>query len=180
MNELDKHFGFWSIVKTYGWKNFFKDSFVPTILSLIVIIAVIHYCNDSHTLFDKVLSLCFSILPSYLGLLVAAYTILLTLLSTKAVATLMEIVDDEKKYSGKNLIRTINSGFAACILIAGFALFLSFFLSIISSLNIVSTYGDTINYLGIFLMAYLLFFSLGTLIGLIEDLYNIGQTATYF
>lgn len=175
---LDKHIGFWSIFKTYGWKDLFKDSFVPTILAFIVTIAAIIYCDDSFALFDKIVSLCISILPSYLGLLVAAYTILLTLLSTEAVAKLKEIVDNENGLRGKDLIRTLNSDFAACVLITGFALFLSFLFSIICTLNIIFSYADIVNYLGIFLMVSLIFYSITILVYLIEDLYNIGQTTT--
>ena len=177
-DDLDKHIGFGSIVKTYGWKNFFMDSIVPIIIAFIVVIVAIIYCYDSHVLFDKVVALCISILPSYLGLLVAAYTILLTLLTTEVGAKLKDIVDDENGYSGKDLVRTLNSDFAACVLIAGFSLFLSFIFSVISSLSIVFSYADIINYLGIFLMTFLLLFSLTILVGLIEDLYNIGQTTT--
>lgn len=175
---LDKHIGFWSIFKTYGWKDFLKDSFVPTIIAFIVTIAAITYCDDSFVLFDKIVSLCISILPSYLGLLVAAYTILLTLLSTEAVAKLKKIVDKENGLRGKDLIRTLNSDFAACVLITGFALFLSFLFSIICTLNIIFSYADIVNYLGIFLMVSLIFYSITILVGLIEDLYNLGQTTT--
>lgn len=174
----DKHIGFWSIVKTYGWKTFIKDSIVPSILSLAVTIAAITYCDDSHALFDKVVNMCISILPSYLGLLVAAYTLLLTLLTTETVAKIKEIVDDKNGLNGKDLIRTLNSDFAACVLITGFALLLSFLLSVISSLNIVFSYANVINYIGIFLIVFLLIFSIKVLVDLIEDLYNLGQCNT--
>ena len=175
-DSLDKHIGFQSIVKTYGWKDLLKDSFAPILLASFVTISAIIYSDDSHALFDKVVALCSSILPSYLGLLVAAYTLLLTLLTTKTVSALKEIVDDLNNYSGKDLLRTLNSDFAVCILVAGFALFLSVLFSICSSLNIVFLYADVVNFLGIFVMVYLLFYSLTILFNLIEDLYNIGQT----
>lgn len=179
MNEnLDEHLGFKGIIKTYGWKDFFKDSFVPLVLALIVFIAAIICCDDSHELFDKVIALCVSILPSYLGLLVAAYTILLTLLTTDAVTKLKTIVNETNGLSGKDLIRKLNSGFAVCVMIGGLALFLSFLFSVISSLNIVISYADAVNYFGVFLTVFLLAFSLTTLVGIIEDLFNIGQTTT--
>lgn len=157
---LDKHIGFWSIFKTYGWKDFSKDSSVPALLALIVTVVAITFCNDSYALFDKIVSLCISILPSYLGLLVAAYTLLLTLLSTEAVTKLKGIVNDENGFRGKDLIMILNSDFAACVLITGFALFLSFLFSVICTLKIVFSYADTVNYLGIFLMLFLFFFQL--------------------
>ena len=175
---IDKYFGFWSIVKIYGWKTFIKDSIVPSVLSLFVTIAAVTYSDDSHALFDKVVNMCVSILPSYLGLLVAAYTLLLTLLTTETVAKIKEIVDDKNGLNGKDLIRTLNSDFAACVLITGFALLLSFLLSVISSLNIVFSYANVINYIGIFLMVFSLIFSIKVLVDLIEDLYNIGQSTT--
>lgn len=175
---VDKLIGWSSIAKNYGWKDLFWDSVVPIILASLVVVAATIYCDDSHVLFDKVVALCVSILPSYLGLLVAAYTILLTLLTTPTVEKLKEIKDDEHKINGKDLIRMLNSDFAACILIAGFALFLSFLFSVFSSLNIVFLYADVVNYLGLLLMVFLLAFSLGRLTDLIENLYNIGQTTT--
>lgn len=174
----DKLIGLSSIAKNYGWKDFFRDSIVPIILVLLVVVTAANCCNDSRALFDKVVALGVSILPSYLGLLVAAYTILLTLLTTPAVEKLKEIEDDEHKINGKDLIRILNSDFAACILITGFALFLSFLFSVFSSLNIVFPYADAVNYSGLGLMVFLLAFSLGRLADLIEDLYNIGQTTT--
>ena len=150
---------------------------IPTLLAFILSIVAISFCDDSHELFDKVMTLSISILPSYLGLLVAAYTILLTLLTTDAVTKLKNTVDDKGR-SGKVLIRKLNSDFAVCVMIAGLALFLSFLFSVISSLSIVISFANAVNYIGIFLVTYLLFFSLTTLIGLIEDLFNIGQTTT--
>lgn len=179
MNEnINEHLGLKGIIKTYGWRDFFKDSVVPLVLALIVLIAAIICCDDSHELFDKVISLCVSILPSYLGLLVAAYTILLTLSTTDAGTKLKKIVNENNGLTGKFLIRKLNSGFAACVLIGGLALFLSFLFSVISSLNIVITYADAVNYIGVFLSVYLLAFSLTTLVGIIEDLFNLGQTTT--
>ena len=175
---IDNNIGLRSMVKTYGWNNLLIDSILPALLAFLVTTASIAYCDDSHALFDKILTLCISILPSYLGLLVAAYTILLTLLTTEAVAKLKDIVDDENGNSGKRLIRTLNSDFAICILIAGFALLLSFLFSVNSSLKIDFIYADAVNYLLIFLMVFLLFFSLTILVNLIENLYNIGQTTT--
>lgn len=179
MNDfLNKNIGLGGIIKTYGWNDFFKDSFVPLVLALIVLIVAIRCCDDSHELFDKVMTLCVSILPSYLGLIVAAYTILLSLLTTDAVTKLKNIVDEKNGLSGKDLIRRLNSGFAVCVLMGGLALSLSFLFSVISSLNIVVSYADTVNYIGVFLTVYLLAFSLTTLVGIIEDLFNIGQTTT--
>lgn len=175
---VDKNIGLSGMVRNHGWKDFIKDSLVPAIIALIVFLVAYIYCDDSHALFDKVVTLCISILPSYLGLLVAAYTILLTLLTSEAIAKLKQIVDKENGYSGTELIRILNSDFAIYILIVGFALFLSFLFSIISSLNIVFFYADAANYLGVFLMVYLLVYSLTRLVDLIEDLYNIGQTTT--
>lgn len=175
---VDKLIGSWSIAKNYGWKNFAMDSIVPIILVLLVVVTATIFCDDSRALFDKIVALGISILPSYLGLLVAAYTILLTLLTTPTVEKLKQIEDAGHNINGKELIRMLNSAFAACILITGFALFLSFLFSVISSLNMVSSYADAVNYSGIGLMVFLLAFSLGRLADLIEDLYNIGQTTT--
>lgn len=175
---LDKYIGLSGMVRNYGWKDFIKDSLVPAIIALFVFLVANIYCDDSHALFDKVVALCISILPSYLGLLVAAYTILLTLLTTEAIAKLKQIVDKENGYSGTELIRILNSDFATCILIVGFALFLSFLFSVISSLNIIFSYADVANYVGVSLMVYLLVYSLIRLVDLIEDLYNIGQSTT--
>lgn len=177
-DSIDKLIGLSSIAKNYGWKDFFMDSIVPIILALLVLVTAAIFSDDSRALFDKIVALGISILPSYLGLLVAAYTILLTLLTTPTVEKLKQIEDAEHKINGKDLIRLLNMDFAVCILITGFALFLSFLFSVFSSLNIVFLYADVVNYLGLFLMVFLLAFSLGRLTDLIENLYNIGQTTT--
>ena len=104
MNEfLDKHIGFWSLLKTYGRRNFIKDSIVPIITATIVTVVAFIYCDDSHKLLNKIVDLCILILPSYLGLLVAAYTLLLTLLTTEVITKIKDVIDDKNNYNGRKL-----------------------------------------------------------------------------
>lgn len=164
------------IAKTYGWYDFFIDSIVPFIFSTISCCIIAHNCDDLKQMVEKVAGLAVAILPSYIGLLVAAYTILLSMMTTDTAKKLSELKTE--KIDGKTLLRKMNSDFAVCIYLAGTCLLLGFAISMFCSTGLESEYADAINILCIGIMVFPLSFSLTVLYGLVENLFNLGQTTT--
>lgn len=141
--RLKNMFGKFGIAKTYGWCDFFKDAIFPFVFSLVSCIVVACSCDEYKIIVDKVASLSVAILPSYIGLLVAAYTILLSMMTTDTAKKLSEI--ETKKLNGKDLLRKMNSDFAVCVYLAGTCLFLGFAISMFYPLNIEMACADAIN-----------------------------------
>ena len=169
-------FGKSGIATTYGWRDFFKDAIIPFAFSVVSCMVVACSCNDYKYIVDKVASLSVAILPSYIGLLVAAYTILLSMMTTDTAKKLSEI--ETEQMNGKDLLRKMNSDFVVCVYLAGTCLFLGFAISMFYPLNIEVTCADVINIVCIGVMVFLLSFSLTVLYGLVENLFNLGQTTT--
>lgn len=174
--QLKIMFGKSGIAKTYGWGDFFKDGIFPIVFSIVSCVVVTCSCDDYKIIVDKVASLSVAILPSYIGLLVAAYTILLSMMTTDTAKKLSEL--ETEKINGKDLLRKMNSDFAVCVYLAGTCLFLGFVISMFYPLNIEVSYADAINISCIGVMVFLLSFSLTVLYGLVENLFNLGQTTT--
>lgn len=174
--EMKVLFGKFGIAKTYGWCDFLKDSIVPFIFSVVSCWVIVLCCDDLKPMVDKVAGLAVAILPSYIGLLVAAYTILLSMMTTETAKKLSELKTE--KIDGKTLLRKMNSDFVVCIYLAGTCLLLGFVVSMFCLTSIESDYADVINTSCIGLMVFLLSFSLTVLYGLVENLFNLGQTTT--
>lgn len=177
-SKTEKIIGFKGIINSYGLKDFLIDSILPLIITVITLWGCIQYELDYKGLVDKIANLCVAILPSYLGLLVAAYTILLSLVSSEVIKTLMATENPKTHKTGKDLVRQMNGGFASCVLIAATCLLSAFIVSVVSAMNLESEYAAVLNCMGIGALVFLISFSLTVLYGLIQDLFNIGQSAT--
>jgi hypothetical protein len=117
-----------------------------------------------------------SILPDILALLLAEYAIVLTLFWS-------DYGKNIRKYSvGRQLLKNINSSYAATIRIMVIALLFSFVLDIIMDLEIEisDVLSKWINNMTLFIVTTLLIYSIWLLKDITINIYNLGQTSSFF
>lgn len=171
----DTIFGYKGIFRSYGWKDFFLDLWKPALFAVIGIGLCFISDMGSYEVVKKTVGLGISIMPSYLGLLVAAYTLLISFFTSEEAKKIMAMENKEKEISGKELIVNLNGNFAVCVIGGVFCLLTSFIVSYISSLGLTFEYADVINNIVLFVLLFLLSFSMTTLFGVIQDIFNLGQ-----
>ena len=171
MGKSQHLFGWKIVFKNYGLKSFLIDSVFPILIS--VILCWLLYIHEVELLIqlDKLLNICISILPVIITLIITAYTILTVFIAD---GKLTSVINREK---GKNLVRILNSSFAACLAISTLTMITVVIVSLIKNIGITSEYAKHINYTVYFIICFLLMYSLIILIGIIEDIFNCGQTS---
>ena len=169
-------YGYKGIFRSYGWKDFILDLWKPALVAIIGIVLCFISDMESYDVVKKTVGLGISIMPSYLGLLVAAYTLLISFFTSEKAKKIMMMENKERRINGKDLIVNLNGNFAVCVIGGVFCLFTSFIVSYISNLGLTFEFADVINDIVIFVLLFLLSFSIITLFGVIQDIFNLGQT----
>lgn len=163
-------FGWKSVFENYGIKDFIIDSIIPTIIS--ALLCVVIYCSGSDMLeqIKHILSLGIAVVPSMVALILAAYTIMLSFILSGTMSKL------KKTSNGRSLIQTINSSFAACLLVSTITIIVMLIVSSVANLSIEIEHPNRVNYPIYFIICYLLIYSVCVLIGVVVDIFNSGQT----
>jgi hypothetical protein len=175
-NNSDSINGWKSVFADYTISDALKDCKYPICISLFLTIMIIVNSSNVFDALEKIVSGIISILPDILVLLLAGYAIVLTLFWS-------DYGKNIRKYStGRKLLKNINSSYAATILIMVIALLLSFILDIFMSLKLETsaTASIWINGITIFFMITLLLYSVWLLKDITINIYNLGQTSSFF
>lgn len=162
-------FGWKTVFQYYSLKDFFYDSIIPIVVAIIICFVII---ISKSCVFDQLKHLVdvgISIIPSMIALLLAAYAIILTLLSSNEMSILKSTTD------GKKLAKSINANFASCILISIITIIVLFIISSIANMNIRVEYSSWINYPTLFIVCFLIVFSVFFLINIVIDIFNSTQ-----
>lgn len=170
MKKRDSVFGLCNVIKNYGWNGFFKDSIIPMIISIVLCIIIYLTENDITIQIKFLLNLGISVVPSMTAFILAAYTIMLSFIFGKAKDKLKQTEE------GRKLIKSINGGFAACLLLSILTIIVLVFVSILVNLNIKIDCPNVVNYPIFFFVCYLLVYSVYVIFGVVIDLFNSGQT----
>lgn len=170
MNNPTSIFGWKNVLYNYGFIGIILDSILPIIISLILIIVMYISHSDVFVQLKHLLEVGFSVVPTMVALILAAYTILLTFISGEK----FKAIKDKKVR--EKLIKDLNSNFAACLFISSMTIISMILISCIANIHISINNPDRINYPIFFLISYLLIYSVNILIGIIIDIFNCGQT----
>ena len=164
-------FGWKAVFENYKIRDYIIDSIIPAIISAIMCVVI--YCSGSDMLeqIKHILSLGIAVVPSMVALILAAYTIMLSFILSETMSKL------KKTSNGRSLIKTINSSFAACLLVSTITIIVMLIVSSVASLCIEIEHPNRVNYPIYFIICYLLTYSVCVLIGVVVDIYNSGQTA---
>lgn len=158
-------------MRYYGWKSFLKDSILPLIISCCL--CIIQLLSNAN-IFDQlthILSLGLAILPTMIALILAAYTIVISVF-------IKDFKGIAQNTNGQQLIQSLNASFAACLFIATFTTIIIITASCIAHIGIVFEYSNTVNYSTYFIVCFLILHTLCSLSGIIIDIYNCGQAYT--
>lgn len=163
-------FGWRMIFKNYGWKSFCKDCRLPLIISLFL--SVIVYVRDADIIIQlkNIINIGISIIPAMVALILTAYTILLTFITGDKFSSIKNTTN------GKELIKDLNSSFAACLMVSTISLIVMIVVSSIISLEIEISVPEVVNYPTYFLLLNLLLYSVSIIFGIVIDIFNCGQT----
>lgn len=174
MSKDSTFFGWHSAFCVYGLKDFAKDSIIPAILSLLLVIVGVCSGADTYKMLGMVFSLGMSIIPVMISLLIAAYAILLSMFCSK---TANDIAGLD---GGKELLAHLNSDFAVSIYVSIVSILVILPGSFIHGLGLLFEYSSLVNSIVSFGVLYLLFFSVLILKDLVIAIYDIGQVAIHY
>lgn len=170
MGKKVSEFGWGAVLRHYGWCSLLEDCILPGLLSVFIIILMIVNKADMREQLESLLNIGFMIVPVMISLVLAAYAILLSYILSDSVS---KVVEDRK---GKEFIANLNSGFAAYLLISVIAIVLMILISCVLPLEVECKCENKVNTLVYFFISFLLFYSVNVLIGVVIDIFNIGQT----
>lgn len=163
-------FGWKTVFRNYGWASFAKDSVLPLIVSLGLCVLMDVIGADNYLQLKYLVEVGISVVPAMVALILTAYTIMLTFIIGDKFSS---IKGTEK---GKQLIQDLNSSFAACLFVSTISIIVMIVISSIANMEISIRWSETVNYVGYFVVCYLLVYSVSILIGIVVDIFNSGQT----
>jgi hypothetical protein len=172
--ENNTSFGLKAIIRNgLTLSLFLKDISIPFIIGIGV--AVFLYVSDGDILLclRYVLELALSVIPSIVGLSLAAYTIVNAfVLGSQA--------EELKTKEGIEFLTKLNSSFAICLIISLSSLMLSVICRLIDICNVCIDvkWADFINAIVLSLLITSLIYSIWCLFWIVIDIFNVGQTRT--
>lgn len=169
-------FGFKAIIRNgFTSSMFLKDILIPLLVALCITIYQIFAEGNLLSCLRSVLDLSLSIIPSIVGLSLAAYTIVNAFVLGAQAKEL-------KTKNGIEFITKLNSSFAICLIISLFSLILSVLCKLIDGCNICvdALFADIINSILLISLITLLIYSLWCLFWIVIDIFNLGQTRVFF
>lgn len=165
-------FGWKSLIAFYGTKSLIKDCWLPIIISTVICVGTYYSTNATFDVLKTVIGLANDIVPSMIGLVLAAYTVLLTFFTSD---TFKRFTGSEK---GKTFVKGMNAGFAACLTFLALSVLSSMLITVCFEWGFTSVYANQINMAALFGISFLLSYSITSIFGIIIDIYNSGQTTT--
>ena len=169
MTNNKTFFGWKTVFQYYNLKVFFIDSIIPVIIAIIICLIVGLSKSSVIDQLKHIVNVGINIIPSMIALLLAAYAIMLTFFSSNEISILKSTEE------GKELSKKINANFAACILFSIITIIVLFLVSAIANMNIQIDYSSWINYPILFVVCFLLVFTVYSLVNIVIDIYNCGQ-----
>jgi len=170
MHKRTSIFGWKSVLSNYGWKGILFDSIFPVIISILLSFITLLTDNDIFVQLKYLLTIGIAIVPSMVALILTAYTIMLSFIIGDKFISIKNTED------GKKLIKSLNSSFAACLLVSTIAIITLIIVSTISNMDIAIENSNHINYPIYLFINYLILYSIFILIGIVIDIFNSGQT----
>lgn len=166
-------FGIKSILRNYGINGFLADSIIPVVLSLCIYIGIVKTSGNLIVFIQIAISYSIDVIPAIIGFVLAAYAIFLSYFSSNFIHEM--IGTDE----GKSLYQSLNSYFAICLIGSTISLLSSLIISFIIEMNIEICCAEVINSIVVFLLLYIILFSLFNIFNIIIDAFNCAQTLLF-
>lgn len=170
MSKGKTEFGWKSLFRYYGLKGFLRDIILPIIISTAICIGTYLSSKDSLEILKTITGLATEIVPDMIGLVLAAYTVLLTFFTGNSFKKATETEN------GREFIKGINAGFAACLTLLAISVIFSIIIAVCIEWGYTSEFAEFINISALFGVTFLLSYAITSIFGIIIDIYNSGQT----
>ena len=170
MSEKKSEFGWNSLFRNYGLKRFLKEIVLPLIISTTICVGTHFSSKDSLVILKAVTVLANEIVPALIGLVLAAYVVLLTFFTGNS---FKKATETDK---GKEFIKEINASFAACLTSLAVSVIFSIIIAICIEWGYTSEFAECLNIGVLFGVSFLLSYAIISIFGIIIDIYNCGQT----
>lgn len=167
----NKIFGWPSAFTHYTMRDVFNDSIIPIIIALFITVIIFMGGKDIIITIEKVSGLGLNITPAMVALILAAYTILITMYW----APICDKIKLDKK-AGLPLLKGLNASFAVTIRIATIGIVFLLATNSIGTISIPIS-ENIANYFNIcilFLIFYFIVFPIYMLIDIAINIYNIA------
>ncbi len=168
---MSKIFGGKPILKSYGWKQFCKDSWLPFVIAIGLCVSMYSFDAEIMAQLKYLLSIGLSTLPTVVAIMLAAYVFALSFFNV-----MLKKFSDANWKMRTDFIKTLNSGFAfyALSLLATIAIMIVF--SCLVNIGFMFWENIGIQYTAYWLVAFSFAFSIYAIWGIVLTLFNIGQT----
>lgn len=174
MSKKRKNYGWSAALNDYSIKSILMDGVLPLIISFFSIVLLFLAKIDIHKALSSLLDLSLNVIPIMLSLLLAGYTILLSLYWS-------DFGEKTKKIKGgSNLINQINASFAISILIMILGVFIIVVTSFLYNLDLKSPdfiNSNIINGSICFIILFLLTYSIWIMKDITINIYNLGKAS---
>lgn len=164
MEKQGSIFGLQAILRNYGWRNFKLDSILPLFVSLGL--CAIMYLNgvDIISQLNHLVDIAISVIPIVVAIILVLYIIMLVFV----------ICDRLNIKECTQLMQELNASFAVYSL---FCVFSTLAMAIVSFIvNIGIDMPNATNYFIYFFGCYLLVYPIFSLMCIVIDIFNSGQT----
>lgn len=168
MEKVHFLFGLKGFFKNYGWKGFLIDSCIPSCLSTLLCCMAYGRGSDILLQLRHLTGIGVSTVPVMFALSLIVHCIMLLIFGSDRLMPLKETKD------GRKLMVLLNSTFAACSFVSLFSALMMFSVSCIANMCI--TVPCSAGYALYFLTCFMLSYSITVFVGIVTDVFNIGQT----
>ena len=156
----------------YSLKQFCKDSFLPLVLSLVILVLFFIQSKLSFpSIIIKVCDMMISLLPAFISILIAAFAIWISFYLSKTIDFI------KKDRDGKALLNELNASFLIEIGFSIIGMLFTLFVLLVSEMGffIEDTFAVIVNTIVLFLLLFICFAVVWWLIYIAKNLHNIAK-----
>lgn len=170
MSKNASEFGWKSLFCHYGFSGLLKDCLLPIIIAMSICVGTCLSNKDSIDILKSVTQLANEVVPAMIGLVLAAYTVLLTFFTSESFKKATETAE------GRKFIKGINASFATCLTFLAVSVLVSIMTAVCIEWEYTSEYAEFFNLCALFGLSFLLSYAIISIFGIIIDIFNSGQT----
>lgn len=174
-----RHVGWKTVWRIYPRKNIVRGCIKPVILLILTLPFFLISNNNAFYFLDLISQTILSTFPSLIGFILAGYTLIIGF-SSSDIITYLSKFNGGKGYS---IFQTVNSTFAITISIMILTFIIGGFCSFIIKsdidfiFNVNASIIEIYNFVLLFLLAFMFYYSLCSLLDIVINIFNLGQFA---
>lgn len=168
--------GFKGLFSIYPKMNLLKSATIPFFIDIVLIITIIKFKTDIYNLIVFIAGIITSVIPNVLGFILTGYAVIISVTETKYLKIMVKRTQGEKI----SLYQIVNSTFAFVLLSLSVTLIVGIIINIIVNAKLVAIdlFANClcrINILCLFVLIFLLLYSLFAILDVIINIFDFGQ-----